>query len=116
MGASSTGASSTGSTATTIYILMHNFIILYRAGFNLLLLKRAKKWYQTYLVMWSIFGVKLNDIVIFEKSCNSSTLLMELFMICGLMAKEGGTGQMLKLVFVRNNESELFLIPFVSYQ
>ena len=33
--------------------------------------------------MWSIFGVKLNYIVIFEKSCNSSTLLMELFMICG---------------------------------
>ena len=40
-------------------------------------------WYQTYLNMWSIFGVKLNYIVIFEKSCNSSTLLMELFMICG---------------------------------
>ena len=39
-------------------------------------------WYQTYLDMWSIFGVKLNYIVIFEKSCNSSTLLMELFMIC----------------------------------
>ena len=37
-------------------------------------------------------------------------------MICDLMAKEGGTGQMLKLVFVHNNESELFLIPFVSYQ
>ena len=32
--------------------------------------------------MWSIFGVKLNYIVIFEKSGNSSTLLMELFMIC----------------------------------
>ena len=39
--------------------------------------------YQTYIDMWSIFGVKLNYIVIFEKSCNSSTLLMELFMICG---------------------------------
>ena len=72
---------------TTIYILMHNFIISYRAGFNLSLLKWAKKlsliWYQTYLDMWSIFGVKLDYIVIFEKSCNSSTLLMELFMICG---------------------------------
>ena len=33
--------------------------------------------------MWSIFGVKLNYVVIFEKSCNSSTLLMELLMICG---------------------------------
>ena len=81
------GASSTGSVPTTIYILMHNFIILYRAGFNLSLLKRAKKlsliWYQTNLDMWSIFGVKLNHIVIFEKSCNNSTLLMELFMICG---------------------------------
>ena len=42
MGPSSTGASSTGSTPTTIYILMHNFIISYRAGFNLSLLKRAK--------------------------------------------------------------------------
>ena len=30
-----------------------------------------------------MFGVKLNYIVIFEKSCNSSTLLMELFIICG---------------------------------
>ena len=43
-GASSTGASSTGSTLTTIYILMHNFIISYRAGFNLLLSKRAKNY------------------------------------------------------------------------
>ena len=31
--------------------------------------------------MWSTFGVKLNYIVIFEKSCNSSTL----FMICDLL-------------------------------
>ena len=37
------GASSTGSTPTTIYILMHNFIISYRAGFDLSLSKRAKK-------------------------------------------------------------------------
>ena len=29
------------------------------------------------------FGVKLNYIVILEKLCNNSTLLMELFMICG---------------------------------
>ena len=29
------------------------------------------------------FGVKLDYIVILEKFCNSSTLLMELFMICG---------------------------------
>ena len=82
MGSSPTGASPTGSTPTTIYILMHNFIISYRAGFNLSLLKRAKNYLkydtQTYLDMWSIFGVKLNYIVIFEKSCNSSTLLMEL--------------------------------------
>ena len=35
--------------------------------------------------MWSIFGVKLNHIVIFEKSCNSSTLLIELFTICDLI-------------------------------
>ena len=85
MGSSPAGASPTGSTSTTIYILMHNFIISYRAGFILSLLKKSKKlsliWYQTYLDMWSIFGVKLNYIVIFEKSCNSSTLLMELFMI-----------------------------------
>ena len=33
--------------------------------------------------MWSIFGVKLNYIVILEKLWNNSTLLMELFMICG---------------------------------
>ena len=38
----SMGASSTGSTPTTIYILMHNFIISYHADFNLSLLKRAK--------------------------------------------------------------------------
>ena len=37
--------------------------------------------------MWSIFGVKLNYIVIFEKSRTSSTLLMELFMICNLLKK-----------------------------
>ena len=30
----SMGASSTGSTPTTIYILMHNFIISYHAGFK----------------------------------------------------------------------------------
>ena len=36
--------------------------------------------------MRSIFGVKLNYIVIFEKSCNSSTLFMELFTICDLVA------------------------------
>ena len=36
------GTSSTGSTPTAIYILMHNFIISNRAGFNLSLLKRAK--------------------------------------------------------------------------
>ena len=65
MGASSTGASSTGSTPTTIYILMHNFIISYRAGFNLLLLKRAKIIFYMILVMWSSFGVKLNYIGIF---------------------------------------------------
>ena len=80
------GASPTGSTPTTIYILMHNFIISIRAGFNLSLIKRAQK-YQTYLDMWSIFDVTLNYTVIFEKSCNSSTLLMELFMICGQMGK-----------------------------
>ena len=33
--------------------------------------------------MWTIFGVKLNYIMILEKLCNSSTLLIELFMICG---------------------------------
>ena len=38
--------------------------------------------------MWSIFDVKLNYIVIFEKSCNSSTLLMELIMICGQLQLE----------------------------
>ena len=38
------GALPTGSTPTTIYILMHNFIISYRAGFNLSLLKRAKTY------------------------------------------------------------------------
>ena len=47
MGASSTGASSTGSTPITIYILMHNFVISYRAGFNFSLLKRAKKKKKT---------------------------------------------------------------------
>ena len=35
--------------------------------------------------MWSIFGVKINYIVIFEESCNSSTLLMKLFKIRGHM-------------------------------
>ena len=44
MGASPTGASPIGSTPTTIYILMHNFIISYREGFNLSLLKRAKNY------------------------------------------------------------------------
>ena len=39
-------------------------------------------WYVKY------FGVKRNYIVIFEKLCNSSTLLMELFMICGLLLEE----------------------------
>ena len=81
MGSSPTGASPTGSTPTTIYILMHNFIISYRAGFNLSLEQKVifnwLIWYQTYLDMWSIFGVKLDYIVIFEKSCNSSTLLIE---------------------------------------
>ena len=38
--------------------------------------------------MWSIFGEKLNYIVIFEKSCNSSTLLMELFVICDHMEED----------------------------
>ena len=42
MGFLPTGASPTGSTPTTIYILMHNFIISYRAGFNLSLLKEQK--------------------------------------------------------------------------
>ena len=88
MGSSPTGASPTGSTPTTIYILMHNFIISYRAGFNLSLslLKRKKNifhmipnfsWYVKY------FWCETYYIVIFEKSCNSSTLLMELFTICG---------------------------------
>ena len=36
--------------------------------------------------MWSICGVKINYIVILEKLCNNSTLLLELFMICGLMS------------------------------
>ena len=49
MGASSTGASSKGSTPTTIYNLMHNFIISYRVSFNLSLLKKGKNlsliWY-----------------------------------------------------------------------
>ena len=71
---------------TTIYILMHNFIISYRAGFNLSLSKRTKiifnmipniPWYVKY------FWCELNYILIFEKSCNSSTLVTELFMICG---------------------------------
>ena len=35
MGSSPTCASPAGSTPTKIYILMHNFIISYRAGFNL---------------------------------------------------------------------------------
>ena len=87
MGISSTGTSSTGSTPTTIYILMHNSIMSYRAGFNLSLLNKCKKmsliWCHTYLAMWSIFGVKLNYIVLFEESCNTSTLLMEVSMICG---------------------------------
>ena len=33
--------------------------------------------------MQSNFGVKLNYFVILEKLCNNSTLMMELFMICG---------------------------------
>ena len=33
--------------------------------------------------MGSIFDVKLNNVVMLEKSCNSSTLLMEIFMTCG---------------------------------
>ena len=37
------GASPTGSTPATIYSLMHNFIISYRAGFNFLLLKKKQK-------------------------------------------------------------------------
>ena len=40
----SMGASPTGSTPTTLYILMHNFIISKRAGFNLSILKRAKNY------------------------------------------------------------------------
>ena len=36
--------------------------------------------------MWSIFVVKLNYIVIFEKLCNSYILLKELFMICDQLA------------------------------
>ena len=63
------GASATGSTPTTIYILMHNFIISYRAGFGLSLLKRAKKnifnMMSNMLDMWSVFSVKLYFIVIF---------------------------------------------------
>ena len=55
-----TGASLTGSTPTAVYILMHNFIISYRAGFNLSLLKKSKKlssiWYQNYEVflVWNL--------------------------------------------------------------
>ena len=44
MGASSTGDPSTGYTPTTLYILMHNFIISKRVGFNLLILKRANNY------------------------------------------------------------------------
>ena len=107
---------------TTIYILMHNFIISYRAGFNLSLLKRAKKlsliWYQKYLDMWSIFGVKLNYIVIYEKLCNSSTLLMELFMICDplywLLAPEERLNQ--DLVGPRKENSVSKVCAIVSYQ
>ena len=100
MGSLPTGASPTGSSTTTIYILMHNFIISYRADFNLSLLKRAKKlsliWYKTCFDMWSIFGVKLNYIVIFGKSCNSSTLLMELFMICDPLRYQKALNQTLQ--------------------
>ena len=90
MGASPTGASPTGSTPTTIYILIHNFIISYRAGFNLSLLKRAINylWYDTkYTLICEIFLVWN-----FEKSCNSSTLLMELFKICGLQHCQASWG------------------------
>ena len=38
------GASSTGSTPTPLYFLMHNFIISYCAGFNLSILKRVKNY------------------------------------------------------------------------
>ena len=38
------GASPSGSTPSTFDIVMHNFIISYRAGFNLSLLKRAKNY------------------------------------------------------------------------
>ena len=85
MGASSTGASSTGSILVqfTFWCITSLFV---SCRFQSFVIKKSKKlsliWYQTYLDMWSIFGVKLNYIVIFEKSCNSSTLLMELFKIC----------------------------------
>ena len=88
MGASSTSTSPTGSPLpqfifwciTSLFCIVQISIFCYK--------KEQKKkfsliWYQTYLDMWSIFGVKLNYIVIFENWCNSSTLLMELFMICG---------------------------------
>ena len=44
MGASSIGALSAGSTPTPLYILMHNLIISYRAGYNLSILKREKNY------------------------------------------------------------------------
>ena len=82
----SLGSSPTGATPTTTYILMQELHYFASCMFQTFVIKKSKKvsliWYQTYIDMWSIFGVKLNYITIFEKSCNSSTLLMELFMIC----------------------------------
>ena len=119
MSTSPTSASSTGSTTTTIYILMHNFNISYRAGFNPSLLKRAKIIFiMIPNIPWYLnnFRVKRNYIVIFEESCNSSTLLMVLFMICGQLRYDTNKLTQLGLFksLVINNKA--FVIYFVIHK
>ena len=52
---------------TTIYSLMHNFYYFVSYRFQSFVIKKSKKisliWYQTYLDMWSIFGVKLKGVL-----------------------------------------------------
>ena len=83
----SMGSSATGSTPTTTYLLMHNFLYFVSCRFQSFVFKKRKNssliLYQTYLDMWSILEWNLIILWFFEKSCNSSTLLMELFVICG---------------------------------
>ena len=80
------GAACTGSTPNTLYNLMHNFFVSQHAVF---LFRHQKVWNITFNMTpnmpWYVkyFGVKRNYFMILRKLCNSSTSLMEIFMICG---------------------------------